>query len=381
MPKVCFVSCSLRMRGLLHRVPDTPTGGAEFQQVIMARALAAAGTPVEFLLLSEDGFDAEVTDDGIPVNLGIRSPVGNRFLRTAKALFSVLHSVRRVRADVYYVRGACAEAGYTGLASRLCRKVFVFGVAHNRDLDGGHASGMNALNRWLYNAAIRGASAVFVQTEEQMRLLHSRYGREGILIRNMCPIDRAPDDGMERDTILWVGRFRPVKRPEWVVELASRIPDRRFEMIGGFNEADRPLWQRVVDGADGLGNLRLAGQVSAGETESYYRRAMMLVLTSEAEGFPNVFLEACRAGIPTVTTFDPDGLIAARGLGYHCGDIEELIARVRELAEDEQTRREMGRRAFEYVRDNHSTEAVAARLIETFGRLAADRSRVSSGRK
>jgi glycosyltransferase involved in cell wall biosynthesis len=92
-------------------------------------------------------------------------------------------------------------------------------------------------------------------------------------------------------------------------------------------------------------------------------RSTAVVVTSEHEGMPNVFLEAWARGIPVISLhFDPDGRIAGEGLGLIAdGSWEEFVAAVRRLWTDPELRRQIGERARRYVAREHSPEAVGKR--------------------
>ena len=96
---------------------------------------------------------------------------------------------------------------------------------------------------WMAHYALENADHVFVQTENQLRTLESRFSRRGELIRN--PVQIAPEDPArwpargERDTVLWIGRSDTFhKRPLLFLELAQRCPDLAFLMIVNKTHAD-----------------------------------------------------------------------------------------------------------------------------------------------
>jgi glycosyltransferase involved in cell wall biosynthesis len=77
-----------------------------------------------------------------------------------------------------------------------------------------------------------------------------------------------------------------------------------------------------------------------------------------------------------VSFFDPDGLIAGKGLGISVdsqGDFEEALAR---LLQNDDERQQIGHRSRQFVIDRYSPRAIAAeyaRLIaENFGISLAD---------
>ena len=203
----------------------------------------------------------------------------------------------------------------------------------------------------------------------ELDLLQENFGRKGMLVRNLCPVPDNANAETKREIILWVGSFRALKRPEMFVELATRFPDEKFVMVGGRHRSEWGLFDEITERASKVTNLTLTGQVQFDEASAYFRRAKLLVLTSTTEGFPNVMLEAWRVGTPTVSTFDPDGVVARYKLGRHAEDLDGLAEGIRSLIADNNTRVEIGARAIEYVREHHDPKSVAQQVLCAVSRL------------
>jgi glycosyltransferase involved in cell wall biosynthesis len=89
-----------------------------------------------------------------------------------------------------------------------------------------------------------------------------------------------------------------------------------------------------MEAAKDLPNLEVLGFLPLQEVEKHFDRASVFVSTSEAEGFPNVFLQAMRRGIPIVSFVDPDGIIRGNPeLGVVVDSEESLLAAVQELGQ------------------------------------------------
>jgi glycosyltransferase involved in cell wall biosynthesis len=168
-----------------------------------------------------------------------------------------------------------------------------------------------ARDRWLFRFGLRRADAVVAQTEVQRDLLKANYGRDSVLIPNF--LDSEPVELPEscRTEILWVGKLREIKRPLMFVALAKALPQLSFTMIGPHFQDEIGLYEAVMDAAKDLPNLAVLGFQPLPEVEKHFDRARVLVSTSEMEGFPNVFLQAMRRGVPIVSFVDPDGMIRA----------------------------------------------------------------------
>lgn len=288
-------------------------GGAELQQLQIARLLLRMGHQVSFVTLDHGQPDGEVLQ-GCRVYKAYQPDAGLPGLRFLHPRWSGIWSaLLRANADVYYTRAAGFMPGLLALLRRQRRRPlrYIYAAAHDFDFTPDQVQIQFARDRWLFRFGLRRADAVIVQTEVQRDLLKANYGRDAVLIPNF--LDAAPIQLPEahRTRILWVGKMREIKRPLMFVELARRLPELSFTMIGPHFEDEMALHQAVEAAAKRVPNLEVLGFQPLPEVEKYFDCARVLVSTSEMEGFPNVFLQAMRRGIPIVSFVDPDGTISA----------------------------------------------------------------------
>ena len=98
------------------------------------------------------------------------------------------------------------------------------------------------------------------------------------------------------------------------MDIAISSPDLVFDVVGDAN-TDTDYARDLKERAAAIPNVVMHGHVTHSEMGPFYRDAALLCSTSGYEGFPNVFLEAWSVGLPLVSSFDPDGVIARHGLG------------------------------------------------------------------
>jgi glycosyltransferase involved in cell wall biosynthesis len=114
--------------------------------------------------------------------------------------------------------------------------------------------------------------------------------------------------------------------------------------------------------------VEFTGPVAYSAIGGYFDRTRVFVNTSSVEGFPNTFLQAWIRGVPVVTFFDPDDLIARRKLGAKVSNLEQMTRAVATLAADEALRRSVGARAAQFASEQYSMSAVARSYLDLFNR-------------
>jgi glycosyltransferase involved in cell wall biosynthesis len=342
-------------------------GGESVQQTLLARALVRRGYQVSMVTADCGQHDAMVRD-GICVYKAYRPAAGLPLLRFIHPRWSGLWSaLARADAQLYYT--SCAGM-HVGLLSLFCARHgrrFVFRCASDTDCDPARLLVRYARDRWLYAYGLRRADGVLVQSAAQAQCLAQRFGITGRVAGMLA--EPAPTAARRDVDVLWAGNIRRVKRPERVLELAARLPRARIHMVGGPVPDELALYERIRAAAARHPNLVFHGHLPYWEASAMYGRARLLVNTSEAEGFPNAYLQAWMLGVPVVTFSDPDGVIDCHGLGEVVrsplamrGAIERLLTAPDALAA-------RGARCRAYMRREYAEERILAPYLAAFEKL------------
>lgn len=228
--------------------------------------------------------------------------------------------------------------------------------------------------RILYRLGLKLADRVTVQTERQRQMLSRGFGVDSVVIPMPCAGPEDAEFGPPRPPetaeapVLWLGRVCEVKRPHLLLDAAQACPSMVFHLVGP--EGDTAYVRQVLGRARQMANVVVHGCVSREEVFRILGSATVLLCTSRVEGFPNTFLEAWSHGLPIVSTFDPDGLIEAKGLGIVAKDSDGLAAGLRRLHGDTGLWRRCSANARRYYVENHRVEAVMSRFEQLFLALA-----------
>lgn len=346
-------------------------GGVEWQTSLTARWLAARGYSVR-LLTWDEGQPDGVEIDGVRVVKICRRNAGVPGVRFFHPRWSGLsRALHAAAADVYYHNCGEYVTGQVALWCRRRRLPFVYSVASNPDCDPRLPEMRKLRERVLYRYGLLHADEVIVQTRSQQEMLAHGFGRTSSVIPMPCPgpsddeyVPPAPPrPGTAR--VAWVGRIVPLKRLEWLLDLAVQLPVTAFDIVGAA-EADTAYTRALRARAAQLPNVTLHGRIERARMPEVYRRANCLCCTSSHEGFPNTFLEAFSYGVPVVSTIDPDGLLVARGLGATATDVPGLLAELRALLGGAARWRATSQSARQYYRENHTVAVVLPRFEHAF---------------
>jgi glycosyltransferase involved in cell wall biosynthesis len=372
---VCFVAPMAY--GALSRREDLPhVGGAERQQVLLSQELVQRGYRVSFVVLDHGQPDGEEIS-GIRVFKCYRADLGVRGLRFFHPrLTGLWNAMKRADADVYYQRGAEAETGLVGHWCRRRARGFIFAVAHDANCMRVPPFAIRRSEQLLFRYGLRRANAVIAQTLRQQQMLREAFGVTSTVIPSCSAwsleVEESTQPSKEdlEDRVLWVGRLSEEKRPDWVIRLATELPECRFDIVGQCNAGSE--YGRILAGRiESLPNVRWHGYVPHTKMRALYRQARLLLCTSESEGFPNVFLEAWSCGRPVLTSVDPDGVVARFQLGHVAGAYPAMKQHLTTLGVQRAMWAAAGCRGREYVQEHHSSTAAGAALECTIQRVQA----------
>ncbi len=345
--------------------------------MLLAQALAETGCHVAVV--------AYETENRLPERVGgvdvITRPRyqagGRRAIGKLSEAMAIWRALWGVDCDVVVKRAAGIEVGLVALLSRLRRRRFVYSSANVVDFEVGSLL-TSRRDAALFKLGIRLSNTIVVQTQEQVDLCRRSFNREPVLIKSIAEIGpsetdemRAPSgrsgcDSQAQPTFLWVGRLVDYKRPELFIELARRVPDAHFKLIGATVAGHSPsfdLLTALQEQAQDLDNLEILDSMPRSEVQAHIKNAVATVNTAEYEGLSNVALESWVCGVPTLALFhDPDGIIERLGLGaFANGSVERLAEMAVRFVMRPEERDRCGEAARAYVRVEHAGAAVALR--------------------
>ena len=340
-------------------------GGAEFQQILLGQWFRDHGHDVSFVVGDYGQAEQEVCE-GFEIYRSFALGVGNRKARFLSDMKKLRAAIHRSRPEIVNQRSTAFYTGQVCRFSHECGAAFSFslGIDYNchRDLQGRAPWIIQRMYRW----GVEHAELVLAQTDEQARRMRHNFRCSPRVLPNALEIPSQPIAPGEGGYVLWVGSLAQRKRPEMFLDVARRLGEIPFVLVGGPGE-DVGYDALMREGARGIPNLQWRGFVDPSEMAPVYAGARLLLGTSWLEGFPNTYLQAWVHEVPVISvSVDPDGVIAERELGEVSGEEGDLSAIVNRWWEDEERRRKAGRRAREYVESRHDLTHVGPRALALF---------------
>ena len=263
--------------------------GAERQQWLLGRALAASGWRVTFGVQEglSSGRRAEI--DGMEF-VGIGGD---------GALAAWRRFLFEERPDWCYWRGAYHLLGAGVEIAKLAGVHTVFAAAFDSDVEPRRALTMR--RRWwpLYAWGLTRADKILVQHQGQLTGLAKRWRSKADIVYSIAgPVSAMKPHAERKPYVAWVGQLRRPKRPDLLIEIARNSPGTRFLVCGGATDhRSAPGYgERIQQMLRAVPNVDYRGFVEPGKAEQVIADASVLLSTSDAEGFPNTFLQALGGG-------------------------------------------------------------------------------------
>jgi glycosyltransferase involved in cell wall biosynthesis len=260
----------------------------------------------------------------------------------------------------------------TGLVAWFCERnhrQFIFRTAHDTDCIRNKQLIRFWRDRKLYEYGLKRAGMIAVQGIKQQRLLKENYNLYGAPVNMAVEIPKTNDSKRKDIDILWVNNLRPFKRPEFVIEIAKKMPQYKFVMIGGPCTGFLAYYKKIENQAKRVKNLKFVGSVPYSKINSYFQQSKLFVNTSYTEGFPNSFLQAWIRSVPVITFFDPDNLIKKKMLGIVPSNSDEMELCLDALMNDDKKRRSLGENAKRFANEHYSPDKVVNTYIKLLKKL------------
>ena len=331
-PTICFVAPHIYYL-LTNRDAAKAISGTELQLFLLGRELSRRQYDVSFISFS---YDPQELDHRVPFKTipTIRPPnaISGPTFRI-RLVLGVWRALAHARGEILCVRGASFMIAPVVAFAIITGKKVLFSGASDSDFD---RQNIRLTGRWakkMFFWAMPRSNAIVVQNSKQKKLLSHYFRKEGRIIHNCFP--RSSQLPLSGDAILWVSSIRPVKRPMMFLELAYRIPDQQFTMVGGVGhhkrDRDNLFYHDLLTKGRSIPNLRMTGFLPFEETEKHFSTARLVVNTSSVEGFPTPFLQAWSRGVPVVSFVDPDDLIKRNDLGIVANDLDDMTHKIKDI--------------------------------------------------
>lgn len=371
-PHICFVAPEAWP--VFSASPDiSVVGGAEVQQSILARVFARAGYRVSFICL-DYGQPPKVEIDGVSVFRAHRPDAGIPLLRFVHPrLTSMWQAMKRVDADIYYQRSSSMLTAVVAAFCRRNRKHSIYAGASDSDFLPGQQAIRYARDRWLFEWGIASVDRVVVQNATQEQSCRTHYGRESTVIPSCYALPREAHPGRGKN-VLWVATVNRDKRPELFLEIARRLPQHRFVLVGGPGtnfRGDHRYFEGIRAEAMALPNVEFTGFLPLARAEPHFDRAAVLVNTSAAEGMPNTFLQAWARGVPTVAFVDTGARIRGEPAYPIVQSVDEAAREIDHLLADSGHWLAWSRRCREYFQCNNSLDIALMHYERLFAELVS----------
>jgi len=279
----------------------------------------------------------------------------------------VWQGLKCAEAQIYLPKTASPGAPLIALFCKLKGRSFTYRTASSYECDGTYLRKHRLLGP-AFAWSLRQAKILFTQSAADAKNLSATIRVSSHIIPNGHPLPEL--DQKKRDTILWVGRDAAEKQPRRFLELARAIPTEHFTIICQTLTNDQAYADMKAQAAQ-IKNLQFIPHVPFNQIDSYFQRAKVFVNTSDAEGFPNTFIQACKCATPILSfNVNPDNFLNRYSCGIFCeGDEQRLSEALRFLLAENRCI-ELGQNARKYVERYHDITKIVEQYKKVFVELA-----------
>lgn len=337
--------------------PYTHIGGAEKVHIDIIEALSKLKPTIIFTGFSKnEKFLNQFSNNGYVLNIpsALYHPV---FAKHAENLIKV--SIEKAKPKLL----GCNSEFYFRLLPAFSKDIFCSNLFH----DFIFVKDKTKENQWC-SAFDRMDLMIFISEKARQNMfMFNKYHRlrngkdRLVLIPNSTEIpEYYSDKNLEEFNIIFVGRGSSEKRIDIILRIAEKIEDTvgiNFHLVGDLSK---------FIPASVPSNVSVVGEIlDNNDLKSIYKKADILLITSNREGFPMVIMEAMARGVIPVAT--PVGDIPRYITSYENGFVsssidpnivvEEMVKFILILYNDLETRIRLSKNSYLFAKENFSISA------------------------
>lgn len=312
-------------------------------------------------------------DFGVPIKNTDKinlHPLKNRFIIKRRLYAPYEYEITKVLDDInpHYIYTR-STSSWIYIAEKYAQKhsikhihAFASDKCTDMHLFRGNKSLIGCIEAFYINKGLKLGERFIFQNSYQRDMMKSRFGKEGILVRQMTPYvdmsDKNKLEAKDKIRIVWIANLKPIKRPELFLELAHLLKEYATKIEMRMIGIPNTLYEDTVRSTEKeCTYFKFVGFLKQEEVFELLEKSDILVNTSEYEGFSNTYVQAwMRKCIVLATNSNPDNIITDKQIGYINPDIAQLAKQIEGLIDDRKKMSEMQERAYRYAAANHSIE-------------------------
>lgn len=369
-----------RIAMLGHKRVPSREGGVEIVVEELGTRLASSGYDVTCFNrrghhVSGKEFDKEDISsyNGIKIKTvptidkGGLAAMSSSFFAAVKAAFGKFDIVH------FHAEGPCAMMWIPKLFGKKCFAT-IHGLDHKRAKWGKFASLYIRFGEWC---AVHLADEIIVLSQNVQKYFKDKYGRDTVFIpngvsrpENISAEEISNKFGLSKDEyILFLGRIVPEKGLSYLVKAFKNVKTDKKLVIAGGSSDTADFMNEIKNEAADDGRIMFVGFVEGKPLEELYSNTYIYVLPSDLEGMPLSLLEAMSYGNCCLTSDIPEcaEVVGNCGVTFKKGDINDLLAKIQFLCDDEVTVKSFKVKSADYICDKYDWNNVVKQTLKVYG--------------
>lgn len=362
------------MRILFFITRSDTIGGAHIHVRDMALALGKKGHDVSVLIGGNGVFSSILENCGINV---IRiNELGRKInpLADLKSFLNLRKVLRKLKPDLFSIHST--KAGVIGRIASIGLDFPVVFTVHGWSVIEGKSDFTRKI--YFFLEKILGFftdSMVAVSGYDEKIALKNRVINKNRLYKiynGIKELESEKNIAVQGDTtpdFLMVARFDKPKDHGLLIKAVSKVDNLNLTLVG-----DGPDLNKIKSLVNSLGleeRVKFTGEIII--NEDFFKEFACFVLVTRSEGLPISILEAMRAGLPIIAS-DVGGcseevLHGKNGFLVEKNNIDDLVSRLNQLAENKSLRQEMGGESLEIFNSEFTSKIMVEQYLKLYSRL------------